>query len=190
MKCLARPGLLPVALFALVLLLLSGGGVLADEPVLGIYTDGGHACYPLTEIEHLEFVNDTLVVITTDMTDYHPLATIVKIDFSSILTSVANPEVAASLPKILNLFPNQPNPLSTETKIAFRLPEAGRVDLKIYGVSGRLVRTLVGGDRPAGIHSAVWDGLDDSGRNVAAGVYFYKLTAPGISESRRMVLLR
>ena len=102
--------------------------------------------------------------------------TIEKIDFCSIITSVESPEVVASLPRILNLFPNQPNPLSSETKIAFRLPEPGHMELKIYGVSGRLVRTLVDGDRTAGLHDAVWDGLDDPGREVTPGVYFYRLT--------------
>ena len=187
MKHLLRGGSLAVVLCAL---LIFGGSALADEPVLGIYTDGGHTCYPVTEIERVEFVDDTLVVVTTGTTDYYAVETIQKIDFSSILTSVASPEVAASLPRLLSLFPNQPNPLSNETKIAFHIPEAGRVELKVYGVSGRLVRTLVSGDRAAGLHSAVWNGLDDSGHDAAAGVYFYKLTAPGISESRRMILLQ
>jgi hypothetical protein len=166
------------------------GTALADLPVLAIYSTGGHSCYPITEVQKVQFVDDTLVVVTPGTTDYYPLATIQRIDFSLIVTAVESPEVAASLPKILNLFPNQPNPLSSETKIAFRLPWTGHVELKIYGVSGRLVRTLVSGDRAAGLHSVVWDGLDDAGREAAAGVYFYSLTAPGIEESRQMILLR
>jgi hypothetical protein len=177
-----------IALACLAILVL-GGPAPADDPVLGIYTDGGNFCYPLAEISRIEFANDTLVVVTTSSTDSYPLGTIQRLDFSSLLTAVQNPEVAAALPRILNLFPNQPNPLSSETKIAFRLPEAGHVELKVYEVSGRLVRTLLNGDQEPGLHSAVWNGLDDAGRRVAAGVYFYKLGAPGIAESRRMILL-
>lgn len=183
-------GLWPAVASVLFGTLCMTGVAVADEPVLAIYTTGGYSCYPITEVEKVEFVEDTLVVVTTGTTDDYPLATIEKIDFSTIITSVKDPELAASLPKILNLFPNQPNPLSTETKIAFRLPEAGHVELKIYDVSGRLVRTLVSNDHTAGFHSAVWDGRDGSGREVAPGVYFYKLAAPGIEESRRMILLR
>jgi len=185
-----RPSCVGLGLGLVCLMLGITGTAIADEPVLAIYATGGHSCYPITEVEKVEFVDDTLVVVTTGTTDYYPLATIEKIDFSSIITSLKEPEVLASLPKILNLFPNQPNPLSSETKIAFRLPETGHVELKIYGVSGRLIRTLVSSDQTAGLHSAVWDGLDDTGREVAAGVYFYKLAAPGVKESRRMILLR
>jgi hypothetical protein len=177
-----------IALACLAILAL-GGPATANEPVLGIYTEGGHFCYPLVEISRMEFANDTLVVVASGATDRYPLETIQRLDFSSIITAVQSPEVAAALPKILNLFPNQPNPLSAETKIAFRLPEAGHVELKIYEVSGRLVRTLVSGDQEPGLQSVVWNGLDDAGRRAAAGVYFYKLAAPGISESRRMILL-
>lgn len=179
-----------ILVWILLAIFVSTGTILADEPVLGIYADDGHTCYPVTEIERVEFVDDTLVVVTSGTTDYYAIETIHKIDFSSILTSVASPEVATSLPKLLNLFPNQPNPLSDETRISFRIPEASHVELKIYGVSGRLVRTLVNGDRGAGLHGAVWNGLDNGGREVAAGVYFYKLTASGIEESRRMILLQ
>jgi hypothetical protein len=178
-----------IALACLAILVLGGPG-LADDPVLGIYTEGGHFCYPLAEISRIEFANDTLVVETTGGTDSYPLAIIQRIDFSSILTAVQSPETAAALPKILKLFPNQPNPFSPETRIAFLLPEVGAVQLKIYGVNGRLVRTLVEGEQPAGSHRVAWNGRDDSGREVPAGVYFSQLTVAGVTESRKMVLLR
>jgi flagellar hook assembly protein FlgD len=63
------------------------------------------------------------------------------------------------------------------------------VKLGIYGVDGRWIRGLVDDVRGAGPHSVVWDGRDNAGRRVPGGVYFYALTAPGIAESRRMILL-
>ena len=54
---------------------------------------------------------------------------------------------------------------------------------------GRLIRTLVNEDREAGPHTVTWNGLDDSGKRVSGGVYFYSLQAPGVNEGRRMILL-
>ncbi|MFH1279666.1 MAG: FlgD immunoglobulin-like domain containing protein [Candidatus Eisenbacteria bacterium] len=176
---------------ALLLALALGGAVWGEEPVLAIYVEGGaHTCYPVSEIERVDFLNDTLRVVTGGALDLYPLVTIQRIDFSDIVTGIQNPAVAAALPKILNLFPNQPNPFSRETRIAFQLPDAGAVQLKIYGVNGRLVRTLVEGEQPSGPQRVIWDGRDNSGQEVPAGVYFSQLTAAGVTESRKMVLLR
>jgi flagellar hook assembly protein FlgD len=70
------------------------------------------------------------------------------------------------------------------------LPEAGHVALAIYDVNGRPVRTLVNGALDAGSHEVVWDGRDSAGRNVASGVYVYRLVANDGTITRRMVLLR
>ncbi|MBP6875734.1 MAG: SUMF1/EgtB/PvdO family nonheme iron enzyme [Candidatus Eisenbacteria bacterium] len=87
------------------------------------------------------------------------------------------------------LLQNRPNPFTPVTKIAFELTQAGRVEFAIYSVDGRLIRTLVDEERLAGSHEVTWDGCDAEGQKVASGVYFYKLAAPGIAESRRMILL-
>ena len=65
-----------------------------------------------------------------------------------------------------------------------------RASLRVYDVSGRLVRTLVDGALAAGDHEVLWRGRDDGGREVASGVYLYRLEADGVSESRPMVLVR
>lgn len=162
----------------------------ATNPTLCIFAPGGPFCYPIADIWKLDFQADTLVVMSTISTDRYLLATIQRIDFSAISTSISSPGGIASLPSILKLFPNEPNPVVSKTRIAFRLPEAGHVNLAIYAVNGRLVRTLIRGGQEAGDHAVVWDGRDDSGREVSTGVYFYRLSAPGTQESRRMILLR
>jgi subtilisin-like proprotein convertase family protein len=83
-----------------------------------------------------------------------------------------------------------PNPFNPVTKVSYGLPETGRVALRIYSVSGRLVRTLVNGRESAGYHEAVWDGRDDRGVEVATGVYFCRMQAEGFSDSAKMVLLK
>ncbi len=164
--------------------------VRADEPVLEIVqVGGGSSIYGLANIERIGFESDTLLVVQAGGTERYPLESILRINFEWQPTSVESSEDAVVLIKALHLFQNRPNPFSPETRIEFELPQSGRVALKIYAVSGRLVRTLVEDRRAAGSHSVRWDGRDESGRKVASGVYFYNLAADGISESRKMILL-
>jgi len=74
-------------------------------------------------------------------------------------------------------------------RIGFELPRVGKVELAVYGADGRLVRMLLAEERVAGRHTIGWDGLNEAGRKVASGAYFYRLRAPGIEDSRRMILL-
>lgn len=85
---------------------------------------------------------------------------------------------------------NYPNPFSEVTLICYQLSCNAPVELSIYDASGRMVRRLVNEEKRPGIHSVYWDGKDDSGRTVSNGVYFYKLTANGFSETRKMVVVR
>ncbi|MBU1073781.1 hypothetical protein KKG45_11085, partial [bacterium] len=86
---------------------------------------------------------------------------------------------------------NHPNPFNPRTRIAYTVPDGGgAVVLRLFDLAGRLVRTLVAGDMPAGRHEAVWDGTDETGRKVASGNYFYRLAAPGVEETRQLVLVR
>jgi hypothetical protein len=89
------------------------------------------------------------------------------------------------------LHPNQPNPFNPVTVIRYELPEPSAVSLAIYDAAGRLVRELVGGDeQAAGSHAVSWHGRDDGGREVASGVYLYRLTAGNVSETLTAVLIR
>jgi hypothetical protein len=97
----------------------------------------------------------------------------------------------ASLPAGFELRQNVPNPFGPSTTISFQVPDGGGdVTLRIYDASGRLVRTLVDGHEPSGARGVSWDGRDDQGRPLASGIYFYRLTAPTFSESRKMFLLK
>ncbi len=162
-----------------------------DAPVLAIrLTSGQSAIYAIEEIQRISFEGGAaLVVEWAGGAQSYPAASIQKIEFLWDFSSVEGPEDAAAVVKALHLFQNRPNPFSPETRIAFELPEAGTVELRIYSPEGRLVRTLVSGELPAGQQEARWDGLDDAGKRAATGVYFYSLAAPGIAESRRMIVL-
>ena len=88
------------------------------------------------------------------------------------------------------LFQNTPNPFRVSTRIDFALAREGLVALEVYDVKGRRVRTLLAESRGPGNHSAVWNGLDEGGREVSPGVYFYMLKADNQTTIRKMVLAR
>jgi hypothetical protein len=93
-------------------------------------------------------------------------------------------------PSISMLKQNYPNPFNPETTISFNLPKAGTANLGIYNSKGQLVRTLANGMLDAGDHRLTWNGKDDSGNNTASGLYFYKLSASGRTETRKMLLVK
>jgi hypothetical protein len=75
----------------------------------------------------------------------------------------------------LALQQNRPNPFNPSTEIAFALPVAQMITLRIYDIEGHLVRTLIDEKRPTGAHTVVWRGKDATGAQVASGLYFYRL---------------
>ena len=93
-------------------------------------------------------------------------------------------------PTVLALSQNYPNPFNPETTIRFDLPQPTEIELVIHNLAAQKVVTLVQGNRPAGSYSLRWDGRDDHGRELASGVYLYRLsTADGIT-TRKLLLLR
>jgi hypothetical protein len=88
------------------------------------------------------------------------------------------------------LYPNYPNPFNPSTGIRYRLSEAANVSVKMYNLLGQEVRTLIREYQTQGEHTVVWDGTDHRGRQVATGVYIYRVQAGGHVQSRKMLLLR
>ncbi len=95
------------------------------------------------------------------------------------------------LPASFTLHQNTPNPFASGTAIRYDVPAGGGdVRLEIFDVSGRLVRVLHNGPVEAGRRDARWDGRDDTGTRVAAGVYYCRISALGYREALKMVVLR
>ncbi|HUU45528.1 MAG TPA: T9SS type A sorting domain-containing protein, partial [Acidobacteriota bacterium] len=94
------------------------------------------------------------------------------------------------LPSGFGLAQNYPNPFNPSTLISFNLEYAGQVQLEVVNLLGQRVRTLVNGYRPAGVNSEIWDGRDQNGITVSSGIYFYRLAQDGLSQTRKMVLLK
>jgi len=95
-----------------------------------------------------------------------------------------------NLPVKFSLSQNYPNPFNPGTVIAFELPRRSYANLAIYNTLGQKVRTLIDRELAYGRHETYWDGLNGGGGKVAGGVYFYRLVADNLSESKKMILLK
>jgi hypothetical protein len=105
--------------------------------------------------------------------------------------------IAALAPqtKPFALFPAAPNPAAGATTLSFRIPQAGRTELRVFDLSGRLVRTLLDEVLRPGRQSIVWDGRNDQGHRVGSGLYFIRLhwedrAGKGRTANGRLILLR
>jgi hypothetical protein len=93
-------------------------------------------------------------------------------------------------PRADRLYQNRPNPFNPRTVIEFGLAHDGHVEILIYDVAGRLVRTLVDEEREAGVHALIWDGTDDSKHGVGSGIYWVQMKTSSYVSNKRMVVLR
>ena len=97
--------------------------------------------------------------------------------------------------KETKLLPNYPNPFNPDTWIPYQLSEASTVNVKIYDVTGSLMRTINVGHKPGGYYitrerTVYWDGRNESGESVSSGVYFYTLITDDYTQTRRMVIVK
>ena len=105
--------------------------------------------------------------------------------------SVAQLSSARLVPRRYALFANFPNPFNPTTSIEYALPEAAQVELVVYDLLGQKVRTLVTTqNQNAGYYRLRWDGRNDAGQTGSSGMYFYRLTTPQFTHSRKMMLLK
>jgi hypothetical protein len=95
-----------------------------------------------------------------------------------------------TLPGVIVLHDNYPNPFNPITNISFDLARTGRVSLNVYDLLGHLVRTLVNEDLVQSTYTYQWDGTDAGGRPVASGVYYYRAQALGTAVIGAMSLIK
>jgi len=111
-------------------------------------------------------------------------------------TSVDEYTEEENRPPMYQLSQNYPNPFNSETVIWYYLPDVGyqpaEVEITIYNLLGKRVKSLVNGREYPGEHKIRWDGKDDSGKEAASGIYFYRLKVSGIElvKPKKMVLLK
>ncbi len=105
------------------------------------------------------------------------------------VTGVKENAASGMTPRMCGLSQNYPNPFNSSTVIRYLLPEQAAVELSVYDLSGRRVRTLVRRIEPTGSHEAEWDGTDDRGGRSASGLYLCRLRFGGTVQTAKMMLL-
>ncbi len=128
--------------------------------------------------------DEVSLIFSTD----DPLTPLVIVTLTGICGPVDNEDDV--LPAITSLRGNFPNPFNPETTINFSVKEAVPVTIEIYNVKGQLVKTLVNEAKAPGNHTVVWNGVDNNGRAVSSGIFFYKMNAGKYSSTRKMILMK
>ena len=147
-----------------------------------------HRIEDYLSIEGVEVVSGTWTIVATDgvsktLASNGPLK--LTIDASQV-----GIEETGLIPETFALHANYPNPFNPTTTISYDLPEQAQVTLGIYDILGKQIKTLVNQSPDAGNKIAVWDGTDELGRTVSAGLYIYRIKAGSYSKTMKMVLLK
>ncbi len=95
-----------------------------------------------------------------------------------------------ALPDRLHLEQNYPNPFNSSTMLRYQIVEAGEVRLDIYNLAGQHVKTWRHAVHKPGVYVRTWDGRDERGRPVSSGLYLARLQASGMTQARKMALLK
>ena len=133
------------------------------------------------EIEWDVSVRDSMVEVTSENG-----ALTLGVNASAAVLSI-NGEL---LPEVFSLHQNYPNPFNPVTKLRYDLPENGHVNITIYDMLGREVKTLINQTQDAGYRSIIWDATNDYGKPVSAGIYLYQIQVGEYISTKKMVLLK
>ena len=85
---------------------------------------------------------------------------------------------------------NYPNPFNPETTISFDLPQRNKVELVVYNLKGQKVKSLINEKMDMGVHKIIWNGTNNQGKEVASGVYYYRLSSGNYTKTNKMVLMK
>jgi FlgD Ig-like domain len=148
-------------------------------------SDSARSVFESFNFNDIEEGGERLQLVKNIMTGYFGIP-------NCYYASAVDEDASSGAPPVPDvLFQNAPNPFNPETTIRYSVSTAGKTAIRIYSVSGALVRTLVDRYHAPGIYSARWDGRDGSGRTLASGVYFYRLeTTSGVVDSKKLLMLK
>lgn len=153
--------------------------------------------WALSAADDSTFISETLIPDAGFISSFgeDEAGEIYIVDFGGDIWTFEEPsrtsvEVPPDIPGPFTLIQNYPNPFSRATQLLFDVSEPGTFTLQIYDVTGRTVRTITKLYSTSGQYSIEWDGKDDSGKDVASGIYMSVLEAGGFQASQKMVLAR
>jgi flagellar hook assembly protein FlgD len=95
-----------------------------------------------------------------------------------------------NIPTVYSIHQNYPNPFNPMTTINYELPKAGFVNISVFDLIGRNIRSLVNTVQDAGYKSTQWNATNDLGQTVTAGMYIYTIQAGDFRQTKKMLLLK
>jgi len=153
-----------------------------------VYLNGNPVANSISELQYqltglvygTEYTAGVSAVYDTGESD------IVEVIFIYVGDAAGNPAV----PLVTTLSGNFPNPFNPSTMVCFSLNEPAHTSVVIYNIKGEKVRTLVNDDLEAQFYSIPWNSIDDTGKAVASGVYFYRMKAGDYTSIKKMILMK
>jgi flagellar hook assembly protein FlgD len=118
-----------------------------------------------------------------------PIQDIQKLTFSSISAGVGKERQTAII-KTFILLQNYPNPFNPTTTIEYHMQKSGNVEIKIFNLTGQLVKIFRSTHQPIGMHTVKWDGRNDVGQTVASGLYLYQVFFENSMYAKKMLFLK
>jgi formylglycine-generating enzyme required for sulfatase activity/Mg-chelatase subunit ChlD len=169
--------------------------LVASLMILGIAPSWGELAAPVEVSGRVHFSDDgtpaegarIIFFDLADLSNSFSSTTDAEGNFTLFLRSSS--ASAPVVPQTFRLLQNFPNPFNPSTLIPYDLQHSTHVRLEVFNLLGQRVRTLVDEVQTAGSYTATWDAKDEGGAGIAAGIYLYRLTAGGVSDSRQMVLV-
>ena len=186
------------------------GAAIDDEFAVDVSDDGGASWAALERVESMAnewtevSVDLTTLIDMTDQVVFRFVACDLNVEglveaaiddfqivsYSNTATAVADAETVHRPVSLMKSRPNPFRPGAGSVTIRFALPKTEHAEVKIFDISGRLVRDLADRSFTAGEHRVGWDGRDSQGNEVSSGVYFYRLKTDTVQRSERMTVLR
>jgi cyclomaltodextrinase / maltogenic alpha-amylase / neopullulanase len=162
----------------------SGAQVQMQLPTLTLGLDDEERYY-LTDLVTGEYFEGTPSELTDFSVDVPGFTSRMFVLADEVVITSVPDESIVEMPVTFEVLQNYPNPFNPATTIAFTLPAAGPVTLRVYDMLGRVVATLADDERPAGTHTVHFEAA-----YLASGTYFYRVEFGGHSVTKRMVLLK
>jgi hypothetical protein len=98
--------------------------------------------------------------------------------------------VTPGIPTTFRLYSSYPNPFAGRAQIMFDLPKSGPVQVRVFDLQGRVVKTLLDENKDPGQYTVFWTGDNDAGQSVAPGIYFYRLDTRSRTANKKLIKMR
>lgn len=131
-----------------------------------------------------------LVALSNGVTKSYSIPSILQVSFSGVPTSVKERELIQHVLSSFSLRQNFPNPFNPTTTIQYEIPHSGIVQVDIYDIRGRLIRSLLRSKQEAGKYALVWDGRSSGGLTLPSGAYFCRVLFDGNLLTTKLSLIK